>query len=437
MRDILVTAIVFAGLAFAITNPYIGVLLWSWIGYMSPHRLGWGFAYNFPFALLIAIVTLISLFVARKKLDFFWTYEMSWLLLLNIWFLFTTFFSLQPESSWDQWYKVIKIQLFIFITLWVMNDKKKIDALIWVIVISIGFYGVKGGIFTLTSGGENQVLGPEGSFISGNTEIGLAMVMILPLIWYLFLHSRQKIIRIGMLAAMLLTPVAILGTHSRGALLGIGAIASFLWLKSRKKLAPLILILLMIPFVFIFMPQEWHDRMASIGNPEEDSSAMGRIYAWTFAFQLAKARPIGGGFESFTNTNYERFAPNVTAVTDQRTDAHSIYFEILGEQGFIGLAIFLFLGILMWKNAKEILKLTQSSEQQRWAYDLAAMIQVSLIGYATGGAFLGLSYFDLPYHLLAILILVRRIVQNEFAGLESRSHHKIVASNAVRTTTKK
>ncbi|HNP52273.1 MAG TPA: DUF5935 domain-containing protein, partial [Nitrosomonas nitrosa] len=64
MRDLLVASIVFGGLAFTLSNPYIGVLLWSWIGYMNPHRLGWGFAYHFPFALLIALVTLISLVIS-------------------------------------------------------------------------------------------------------------------------------------------------------------------------------------------------------------------------------------------------------------------------------------------------------------------------------------------------------------------------------------
>src|SRR5690606_21527166 len=138
-------------------------------------------------------------------------------------------------------------------TLWVMHDRNKIDGLIWVIAISIGFYGFKGGIFTLIGGGDNHVLGPEGSFISGNTEIGLALVMVLPLIWYLYLHAHKKWIRSGLLLSIPLIAIAILGTQSRGAFLAIAAIGVFLWLKSRKKLVPLLIILLMIPFVFMFM----------------------------------------------------------------------------------------------------------------------------------------------------------------------------------------
>ena len=36
------------------------------------------------------------------------------------------------------------------------------------------------------------------------------------------------------------------------------------------------------------------------------------------------------------------------------------------------------------------------------------MCQVGLIGYATGGAFLSLVYFDLPYYLVLIVVLIVR-----------------------------
>jgi len=415
VRDLLVTLIVFGVLPLVFTRPHFGILLWSWIGYMNPHRLGWGFAYNFPFAAVVGIVTIVSLVLARRKLSFFLTPTINWLIFFNFWILITTIYSLNPDDAWFQWEKVFKIQVMIFLTLWIMNDKEKIHSFIWVIALSIGFYGLKGGIFTLTSGGGHHVLGPTGSFIEGNTEIGLALVMVLPLVWYLYLSTVNSWIRTGLILLLLLIPVAILGTQSRGALLAIGAITFFLWLKSRRKALLFVVILLLTPFLYMFMPQSWHDRMESIGNYEEDKSAQGRIQAWEFAQKMAAARPlVGGGFESFTPENYENFAPGlVSAGTGKYHDVHSIYFEVLGEHGFVGLGVFLILGILSWRNAGKIIKLTKDSIDNKWAYDLASMIQVSLIGYATGGAFLGLAYFDLFYHLLVILVLVLRIVEQQ------------------------
>lgn len=416
MRDILVTIIFFGALPLVFKKPQIGVYLWAWIGYMNPHRLGWGFAYNFPFGVIAAAAIILSLIVARKNITYFWSPIFSLLIILNIWFLITTFFSMQPDISWIQWEKVIKIQLIALMIPWIITDKEKIHNFIWVVALSIGYYGIKGGVFTLMTGGGQHVLGPAGSFISGNTEIGLALVMVLPLYWYLYSSSTNKWIKFGLIAAILLIIIAIIGTQSRGAFLAIISIAIFLWLKSRKKLIPFVVIAFITPMIIIFMPQSWHDRMATINTYEEDGSAMGRIKAWTFATQLANARPLtGGGFESFTQENYETFSPGLIVPKPggyvHYPDVHSIYFEILGEHGYIGLIIFLFVGYLCWSNGKKIIKLTKNSNEYKWAHDLASMIQVSFIGYAVGGAFLGLAYFDLPYHFAVILAQLLRIVQ--------------------------
>ncbi len=415
MRDLLVTLIVFGALPYVFSRPHIGILLWSWVSYMNPHKLAWGFAYNFPFAVIIGVVTIISVFFSRKKLRFFWSPIIGWLLFFNLWMLITTIFSLQPEDSWAQYDKIVKIQFMTFIMLLVFNDREKIHSLIWVIVLSFGYFGIKGGVFTLVTGGGSHVLGPNSGFMGGNTTIGLAFVMILPLIWYLYLNTTQLWVRAGLALSMLLVPVAILGTQSRGALLAIAGIALFLWLKSSKKLVLLIVIVAMIPFLFMFMPQSWHDRMGTISDYEQDSSAMGRIQAWELAYKLAVARPlIGGGFEAFTEANYEHYTPGlIEAGTGSYHDVHSIYFEVLGEHGFVGLTIFLIIGYLGWRIGKRIIKLSKGSESNKWAGDLAAMIQVSLIGYAIGGAFLGLAYFDLPYQLIAILILTLRIIEEK------------------------
>ena len=67
MRDILVTAIVFGVLPFIFKRPWIGILLWCWLGYMNPHRQAWGFAYDFPFAFITAIVTIAAFLFSKEK----------------------------------------------------------------------------------------------------------------------------------------------------------------------------------------------------------------------------------------------------------------------------------------------------------------------------------------------------------------------------------
>jgi probable O-glycosylation ligase (exosortase A-associated) len=119
--------------------------------------------------------------------------------------------------------------------------------------------------------------------------------------------------------------------------------------------------------------------------------------------------PIGGGFAIVSPEVFLRYAPN----PDNVLTAHSIYFQILGEHGFMGLALFLLVFWFAWLNGGWVVRVTKAKPELLWAHDLAAMCQVSLVGYAVGGAFLSLAYFDLPYYIVVILIVLRRVVRKE------------------------
>jgi probable O-glycosylation ligase (exosortase A-associated) len=284
-----------------------------------------------------------------------------------------------------------------------------------VIALSLGFYGVKGGIFTAVTGGAHQVRGPEASFISGNNEIGLALVMTTPLLYFLSRQVTPKYVRPGLLAAVGLTALAALGTQSRGALLGLLAMATFLWLKSRTKIVTGILIVLGTVVLLPLMPQQWWDRMSTIQNYEQDPSALGRINAWRMAFNLASDRLTGGGLESFQEYTFQLYAPNPGYVAD----SHSIYFQVLGHHGFIGLALFLFLIVFTWLTASSIIRRTRKDKETLWLGELMAMTQVSLVAYLTTGAFLGLAYFDYFYNLMLIVVVAKGLVSKRAAALPS------------------
>jgi len=158
--------------------------------------------------------------------------------------------------------------------------------------------------------------------------------------------------------------------------------------------------------ILMTMPQAWFDRMATIEHYQTDASAEGRINAWKMAFNLAKDKPLGGGFNCFQRGMFAIYAPNPRNVHD----SHSIYFEVLGEHGFFGLFLFLTLGLMTWRTASWIIKHARGDPENRWAADLAAMVQVSLVGYASAGAFLGLANFDLYYTLIAVVVLCKTVL---------------------------
>lgn len=404
MRDLLVTAIIFGVLPFVFKRPWIGILLWTWLAYMNPHRQTWGFAYDFPFSMVVGLVTIAAFLFAKEKKEMLWTRETVLLLIFVMWMFITTIFALYPDMAWLQWNKVWKIQLMIFLVAMIIKDRHQVHWMVWVIALSLGYYGVKGGVFTIIHGGQFRVQGPTGTFIGGNNEMALALVMSIPLIRYLHLQETRKWVKLGLAGAMVLTGVAAIGSQSRGALLAMLVMGLFLWLKSRNKFITGVYMAMAMAIIAAVMPQEWYDRMNTIETYQTDDSALGRINAWHTAINVAKDRITGGGFEMFQPPTFSQYAPESWRVHD----VHSIYFEIMGEHGFIGFALFMLLGLMAWIRAQQIIKRCKNEPDRKWASDLASMIQVSLIGYATGGAFLGLGYFDLPYHLVIIILLAAK-----------------------------
>ncbi|HEV2608910.1 MAG TPA: putative O-glycosylation ligase, exosortase A system-associated [Noviherbaspirillum sp.] len=410
MRDLAVTLIVFGSLPFILKRPYIGILMWVWISVMNPHRESWGFATTFPFAAIIAATTLLSLVLTKDRKGLPITPITLVLIAFIFWMNVSTVFAIHPDQVYGNWNRVIKIMLMTVVTLMLLKTRRHIELLIIVLVFSLGFFGVKGGIFTVMSGGQYRVWGPADTFIGGNNEIALALIMVIPLMHYLQIMTEKKWIRHGLTIAILLCAFAALGSYSRGALLAIAAMAGFLWLKSSKKLVLGMLMVISIPILVAFMPDQWTERMDTISTYKEDSSAMGRINAWMMAYNLAKDRPlVGGGFEIYDLEVFGRYAPIPTDVHA----AHSIYFQALGEHGFVGLGLYLLLGFLTWRCGSWIVRHTRKREDLKWAYHLAAMVQVSLIGFAVGGAFLSLLYFDVPYYLMAALVLTRRVIEEQ------------------------
>ncbi len=413
MRDIIITLIVFGAVPFILSRPYIGVLMWSWLGYMNPHRLTYGFAFSFPFSLVVAATTMLAIVFSSEKKKIPWHPIVFIWLMLVIWMNVTTVFSLNHADAVNEWDRTMKIMLMVLVTLLMMQTRERLHALAWVIAFSIGFFGIKGGLFSLATGGSYKVFGPADSFIEDNNTLALALVMTIPFIRYIQLTARNKHIRRGAMIAMGLCAIAVLTSFSRGALLASAAMGIFLAWKSPHRVRMFAAMIVIVPILLSLMPQAWWDRMNTIKTYDEDASAVGRINAWHFAFNLALDRPlVGGGFQSFSRDLFQKYAPN----PEDFHDAHSIYFEMMAEQGFVGLLLFLSLGAGTFFTGSGIIRDTENRPELAWARHLAAMIQVSLVGYATGGAFLGLAYYDLFYHMVAIMAVIRHLVTQEIAA---------------------
>ncbi|MDY0034794.1 MAG: putative O-glycosylation ligase, exosortase A system-associated [Zoogloea oleivorans] len=416
MRDLLLIVILLGTLPFAFKHTYVAVLLWTWVSIMNPHKLAYGFANDAPFALVAAVTALVSLIATKDKLKLPKETPVTVLILFVIWMAITTAASFYPDESFMQLKKVIKIQLMTLVALAALQERRHIELFIWVNVLSIGFYGLKGGIFTIMTGGSYRVWGPPGGFIEGNNEIAVALIMSIPFMNYLRLIVTHKWVKIGLTAMMVLTAIAALGTQSRGALLALVAMMAVLWVRSDKKMVMGVTLVMVGMLLLALMPSSWEERMHTIKEYEEDGSAMGRINAWWLAFNIANRRITGAGFEAYTPETFAAFAPNPADIHV----AHSIYFSVLGEHGYIGLILFLLVWVHTLRVAGKIRTKTRNRKDLEWLFHLAGMSQVALVGYAVGGAFLSLAYFDLPYNIMVIVVVAHRWLLEKSVNSEAQ-----------------
>jgi probable O-glycosylation ligase (exosortase A-associated) len=413
MRGTLVLIIVIGSLPKCLFQPWIGVLMFSWISFMNPHKYAWGPARSFPVALVVAIATLVGLAMTRDKQRLPIDRLTVFLLLLWLVFVISTLFAINQQMAWPHLIETSKILLMIFVSMLLINDQRKLRYLFLVVAFSLGLIGLKGSLFAIMSGGAHRVYGPEGTFIGDNNDLALALNMALPLMFYLWKSEKKLWVRTALKISFVMSIVATIFTYSRGGFLALGVVGFMLMIKARHKALAVIMLGLAIVIGTLVVPTQWSNRMGTIKTYEQDQSALGRLNAWATAWNLAVDRPFfGGGFQVFfVRDVFRKYAPDPSDVRD----VHSSYFEMLGEQGFVGLGLYLALISTMLMGLTSLKWRLRRSPEMEWAQYYPDMLQVSLFAYIIGGAFLGRAYFDLFYQLVAATVVLKTLVYREIA----------------------
>jgi probable O-glycosylation ligase (exosortase A-associated) len=281
---------------------------------------------------------------------------------------FTTMFAMAPWGFVEAKCELVfKVFLFLLVTAALLTNRERVHALIWVMVISLAFFGIKGGGFTLLGGAAFRVFGPEASMISDNNHLATALLVSIPLMNYLRLESRHAIIRLGFAASMALTLFAVVGSYSRGAFLALGVVAVYFWLKSSSKIISGVLVAIALVIAITFMPEGWIDRMQSIQDYQADSSATSRLEVWHVAWLMATSRPlVGAGFyATYWQPVVDQFLPGAGARA-----VHSIWFEVLAEHGFPTFFVWLGINIAGAFYARRIIRRATGIPELEWCVNL-------------------------------------------------------------------
>ncbi len=422
MRDIVFILGFLSMLPFAIGRPHVGVLLWCWTALLVPNYYVFGFASPIPYNLIVAVLTLLVWLFSRESVRVPLNPTIFFLVLFVFFATISTIFAIGDQSvAWGEWEKLAKIILFAIVVNSIMNTRARIEALAYAIVLSLGFHGIVEGLKFLGSGGGHNIVGPTNSILGDNNQFALAMLCTLPLVFYLYWQANYRILRIGVIGSAAILCFTVVGTFSRGGLIGLIAVGGWAFLNSRRKVRYLALAIPLVIMLVSFAPARWFDRMDTIETADQDASFMGRVIAWKQSTLIALDHPVlGGGFHAVQDYSvwklYSYKFEDLNFIPTNKPDpyrahaAHSIYFQVLGDLGFVGLALFSLLGLAAWRNTVVVMKKAKGRKDLEWAGQLAQYIQYSLIAYFVSGAALSMGYFELMYVLFAVLASLRQIV---------------------------
>jgi probable O-glycosylation ligase (exosortase A-associated) len=411
-------------LPMALRAPAAGVLCWVWFSIMNPHRQVYGFTYGQPLNSVVAVATIIGWLASREPKR--WPADATpWLLLALLgWMTLDTPFAAAPGFSWIFWDRTVRFFAMIFMVYFLFTTKARIHGMIWVLLISLGFYGVKGGVFTILKGGHAIVYGPPDSVFFDNNQLALAVVTELPLVYYVIQHTKSAWLRLPAAAAMMLQVVMVFGSYSRGGVLALGVMMSILWLRSDRKVLYALLAVVVVAGGLSVMPDSFFQRLDTVNNLNSDESFQGRVVAWHVAFLYATEHfPFGAGFNGpQLPMVFNHYFPD-----DAVHAAQSIYFQILGDHGWIGLGLWLPILLLALRNAGIVRRQTRGNPELIWAYDLADMMRVSLISFYFGGAALSMAYSDVYLVLIALLANLRVLTQPATIAAQARAQARDIA----------
>lgn len=418
LRELFLIAALLVSLPVCFVNPFFGILWWEVIAFLNPQAYTWNPS-AFPWALAVAVATLAGFALFCRG----WGARLAsgkvlLIVILWVWFTVTSIvatgtpaFFHHAADTWSRWWFESKMLLMTLVIIAVVDSLARLRILLLVMAGCFGLFVAKSVPFIIANGGKYRLFGPPGSMIADNNDFGLALNMTLPLFFALAQTETARWVKRLFAGLFIATIPTIFFTYSRGAMVALAVVLLLMMLASKRGV-------LLIPVLFFggvmalaFAPQSWKDRM----NPNQklDASAEERLNAWAFARNLAADYPItGGGFATFTPELFIRYAPNGYDVKAP----HSVYFGLLAEQGYTGLALYLFMvGVALWTTVKVARRARYFEDQTILTYAVA--LRFSILGFLANGVTLGRQYFDYFFSIVACVIILERVARQRWASM--------------------
>lgn len=452
MLDLFFLAFIGYVLMLGLRRPFLWVLLYVYIDILAPQRIG----YSLITDIQVSLIAFAAAFGGWVLLDRKEGSRFSLRQILLLVFLCYCWWTLQgaefPEPASTKWDWVWKALLFAIFLPLTITTRARIEALAITIILSVATIVIASGLKTVLGGGGygslNFFVNDNSGIYESSTLATVAIGLIPMIVWFMKHgtifrpHWTVSVFCIALIFACLLIPI---GTEARTGLLCIAALGVLLLRYTEKRLAFIMAAGVMVVIALPFLPQSYYDRMATIAEPSGDQSASTRVAVWEWTIDYANRNPMGGGFDSYRSNSFTYVMPvkqetenTVTIqyqeVTEEARAFHSSVFEVLGEQGYPGLFLWLLIhGLGVWQMERIYRRWRGVyDEPEAWISPMASALQMSSLIYFVGALFQGIAYQPAFLMIVGLQIGLDSYVRRIDSAKAALDHERTLSPTAKR-----
>lgn len=412
MRDLLLGILIFSGLAWGLFSARGSIIILNWVWFQRPYDFSWGFWNTIPaFQIFLAVAIISNLL--RGLLQFRFPLLLFIYIVFLFWITISTFLAYNSELAWITYKRFLPSMwvapVFLFFSI---HDLQLLKWVLWAFSGGVGLNAFKVSL-ALTASGGGHLTDQISGFVGDNNVFGLVLCLVLTIL----LGLRKTLpgkrwLQLSFYIFLGFIVLCIIYTKSRGALLSVGIIFLLSSLLSKKPARNLCLLVFLVSIIYMAIPASYFDRLSTLQDTKLDTSAMGRIENWQLSWNEALRYPFFG----VGPDNHIYYNKSLQSEVQVRV-AHSIYFQILGELGFVGLGIYLwFMGLGLWiflKTSKSIVSIAKANPDLAWVQDLSSWMAYGYIGYIFGSGFLNMLYIEFPWYMVFYGSMLYPLVNRE------------------------
>jgi probable O-glycosylation ligase (exosortase A-associated) len=422
MLDLALLGFIAMFLAFGLKRPFLWLLAYIYVDAVAPQKIGWSLIHILPLSLITFVAAFGGWALMDSKVGTRFTFRQALICVLLLYCAVTTSIADFPVEAAEKWAWVWKALLFAIFMPLTLRTRLRFEATALIMVLSIGTIAINGGIKTALGGGGYGTLAllvRENAGLYEGSILSTVAVSSIPLALWLARHGtifkpdwRVWTFVSGLVFACLLIPI---GTAARTGLLCLGFLALLMLRSAKRRLLYASLGTVALLVAVPFLPQSYLERMSTIEGHSSDQSASTRVAVWMWTLDYVKTHPFGGGFDAYRSNSFTYQMPRTTGepgnertvmvtVTDKARAYHSSYFEMLGEQGWPGLFLWLWLQALgVWQMERIRWRFKRSEDGVKsWQWGLATALQQAQLTYLLGAAFVGIAYQPFIFMLIGL-----------------------------------